>query len=81
MKKKISVYKERKECLVCLGEIEGFGIYICPKCDSIYCEKCANALIEVENVCWSCESPIDKTKPVKFLKQEKIDIKNKKDTK
>jgi len=31
-------------------------------------------------VCWSCESPIDKSKPAKFLKQEKekIDIKNKK---
>ena len=79
--KKVSVYKERKECLVCLGEIEGFDIYICPKCNSIYCKNCAKALIEIENVCWSCESPIDKTKPVKLLKKEKIDIKNKKATK
>ncbi len=77
---KVTVYKERKKCLVCLGDIEGFDIYICPKCDSIYCKNCAKALIEIENVCWSCESPIDKAKPVKFLKKEKekIDIKNKK---
>ncbi|MFX1567422.1 MAG: hypothetical protein ACFFCV_03540 [Promethearchaeota archaeon] len=63
--KKITVYKERKQCLVCLGEIEGFDNYICPNCDSIYCKKCAKALIEIENVCWSCESPIDKAKPIK----------------
>ena len=79
--KKVTVYKERKECLVCLGDIEGFGIYICPQCDSIYCESCANALIEIENVCWSCESPIDREKPVKLLKEEEIDIKDKKGTK
>jgi len=83
--KEVTVYKERKECLVCLGDIEGFDIYICPKCDSIYCRSCAKALIEIENVCWSCESPIDKAKPVKFLKKEKekekIDNKSKKDAK
>jgi len=78
--KKVTVYKERKMCLVCLGDIEGFENYICPKCDSIYCKKCAEALIEIENMCWSCESPIDKAKPVKILKQdeENLDIKNKK---
>ena len=78
--KKVTVYKERKQCLVCLGDIEGFENYICPNCDSIYCKKCAKALIELENVCWSCESPIDKTKPVKIMKneKEKIDIKNQK---
>ena len=78
--KKVTVYKERKQCLVCLGDIEGFENYICPNCDSIYCKKCAKALIELENVCWSCESPIDKAKPVKIMKKEKekIDIKNKK---
>lgn len=81
--KKITVYKERKQCLVCLGDIEGFENYICPNCDSIYCKKCAKALIEIENVCWSCESPIDKAKPVKFIrKQEEIvDKKNKKGNK
>ena len=81
--KKVIVYKERKKCLVCLGDIEGFDNYICSKCDSIYCKKCAKALIEIENVCWSCESPIDKMKPVKYSKQEeeKNRIKNKKKNK
>ncbi len=81
--KKVTVYKERKQCLVCLGDIEGFENYICPNCDSIYCKKCAKALIEIENVCWSCESPLDKAKPVKFLKKEKekVDNKNKKENK
>jgi len=67
---KVTVYKERKKCLVCLGDIEGFENYICSNCDSIYCKNCAKALIELENVCWSCESPIDKSKPIKSLKQE-----------
>jgi len=76
--KKVTVYKERKQCLVCLGDIEGFENYICPNCDSIYCKKCANALIEIENVCWSCESPIDKAKPVKFKIKQNSDKTNKK---
>ncbi|MFX1447815.1 MAG: hypothetical protein ACFFCG_06725, partial [Promethearchaeota archaeon] len=80
--KNVTIYRERKECLVCLGGIEGFDIYICPNCSSIYCKTCAKALIEMENVCWSCESPIDKAKPVKILKQRnennKIDDRNKK---
>ncbi len=81
--KNVTVYKERKQCLVCLGEIEGFENYICPNCNSIYCKKCAKALIEIENVCWSCESPIDKAKPVKFVKKEKekVNSKNKKSDK
>ena len=78
--KKVSVYKERKECLVCLGELEGFDIYICPNCDSIYCKTCAKALIEIENVCWSCGSLIDKAKPIKLL-EEKNEIKNIEDKK
>jgi len=77
--KEITVYKERKRCLVCLGDIEGFDNYICPKCNSLYCKNCAKALIEIENMCWSCESPIEKAKPVRLLKGDKlkIDIKKK----
>ncbi|KKM08460.1 hypothetical protein LCGC14_1724220 [marine sediment metagenome] len=77
--KSITVYKEQKKCLVCKGNIEGFNKYICSHCDSVYCEHCARALIDIENVCWSCESPIDKSKPVKFLKQEGKSIKIKKE--
>ncbi|MFX1289068.1 MAG: hypothetical protein ACFFFY_10990, partial [Promethearchaeota archaeon] len=76
--KKVTVYKERKQCLVCLGIVEGFDIYICPKCDSIYCKSCTKAIMKIENMCWSCESPIDMAKPVKFLKEEKKILKIKK---
>ncbi len=81
--KRVTVYKERKKCLVCMGEIEGFDNYICPQCDSIYCKNCAKALIELENACWSCEFPINKARPVKTLKQEEdsVDTIEKKDKK
>lgn len=68
--KSVTIYKEQKKCLVCKGNIEGFNNYICPKCDSIYCEKCARALIKLENVCWACDVPIDYSKPVKQFKEE-----------
>jgi len=69
--KEITVYKDLKTCLVCKGDVEGFNVYICPKCDSIYCKGCAEALIAIENECWSCNSPIDKSMPVKSFKLEK----------
>jgi len=72
--KEVTVYKERKKCLVCLGDIEGFDVYICSNCDSIYCKNCAKALIEMENVCWACEVPIDYSKPVKKFKEEAENI-------
>ncbi|MFX1349579.1 MAG: DC1 domain-containing protein [Promethearchaeota archaeon] len=61
----VTYYKEQKICLVCKGQVGGFNNYICTGCDVIYCEKCARALSNVENVCWVCEEPIDKSKPVK----------------
>ena len=42
--------------------------YIC-ECGAIYCENCARAVSDLENVCWACETPIDYSKPVK-LKEE-----------
>ena len=38
--------------------------YICG-CGAIYCDNCAQALTDLENVCWVCEIPIDPLKPVK----------------
>ncbi|MFX1349577.1 MAG: PHD finger domain-containing protein [Promethearchaeota archaeon] len=61
----ITYYKEQKICLVCKGKVGGFNTYICTGCDVLYCEKCARALTNAENVCWVCEEPIDKSKPVK----------------
>ena len=68
--KEVTVFKDLKICLVCKGEVEGFNVYICPTCNSVYCKGCAESLVKIENECWSCNSPIDKTKPVKSLKSE-----------
>jgi len=70
---KIAVSKEKKICLVCRGEVFGFS-YAC-KCGANYCENCARALTDLENVCWACEVPIDYSKPVKQFKEEAESIK------
>ncbi|MCK4382842.1 MAG: tetratricopeptide repeat protein [Candidatus Lokiarchaeota archaeon] len=71
----VTVHKDKKVCLVCKGEALGFT-YIC-KCDAIYCENCARALSDLENVCWVCNTPIDRSKPVKsfFLDKEEFELK------
>ncbi len=77
----VSISKEKKICLVCKGKAIEFNIYLCPKCETFYCAKCARALIELENMCWACGGPIDKSKPVKPLVKEEeviVEEKNKK---
>lgn len=73
----VTYFKEKKVCIVCKGNIEGFNNYICLKCEGLYCESCARTLIDLENTCWVCESPLDKSKPSKPFKREedKIPIK------
>ena len=67
---KVTIHKERRICLVCRGEILGF-IYIC-ECDAIYCDNCARAVTNLENVCWVCNAPMDDSKPLKpYKKSEK----------
>jgi len=66
----VTVYKGSQTCLVCKGSAGGFNFYICPKCSSVYCKACTQAVIELENQCWSCNSPIDSSKPVKPYKPE-----------
>ena len=34
------------------------------------CKKCAQALANIDNVCWVCDEPIDKSKPVKPISIE-----------
>ena len=65
---KIAISKERKICLVCRGEVLRFS-YIC-ECGAIYCGNCAQALTDLENVCWACDVPIDYLKPSKPYKEE-----------
>lgn len=73
----VTYFKEKKVCIVCKGNIEGFNNYICQKCEGLYCESCARTLIDLENTCWVCESPLDKSRPSKPFKREedKIPIK------
>ncbi len=72
--KEVTVYKDLKTCVVCKGNAGGFNIYVCPKCNSIYCKGCAKAVVEIENACWTCESPIDVTRPSKPFEQEEEEI-------
>lgn len=65
----VSVSKEKKICLVCKGKVLRFNSYIC-ECDTIYCQKCARALSDLENACWACGAPFDETKPVKKIEPE-----------
>ena len=83
LEEEVAVFREQKICLVCRGRIAGFNNFICPKCDALYCDKCARALSNMENICWVCESPLDITKPVQKeqLELEKIEIKEKFDKK
>ena len=67
----VTVYKGTQTCLVCKGSAEGFNVYICPHCKTVYCKTCTQAVIELENQCWSCNSPIDSSKPVKPYKPVK----------
>ena len=65
---KVAISKETKICLVCRGEVFGFS-YAC-KCGANYCENCARALTNLENVCWACDVQIDYSKPQKPFKDE-----------
>jgi len=68
----ITYYKEQEICLVCKGKVDRHS-YICPKCRALYCEKCALALINLENACWVCNTAIDESKPVKLYKKMEVE--------
>lgn len=62
----VSISKEKKICLVCKGKLSGYNIFVCRNCDAFYCENCARALENLENACWVCNEPIDKSKPIRL---------------
>ncbi len=66
----ISIHKERKVCLVCKGDVGGF-MFMCPECNVTYCQNCARALTDLENICWSCNIPIDPSKAIKPYDKDK----------
>lgn len=70
---KVAIHKEKRICIVCRGEVLKYS-FICD-CGAIYCESCARALTNLENVCWACNIPIDYSKPIKpYREKEKIKI-------
>jgi hypothetical protein len=71
----VTVSKEKKICLVCKGKVGRFDIFLCPDCNALYCSKCSNALIDLENACWACETAIDESKPVKIEEKQRVDSK------
>ena len=72
----ISFHLERKICVVCKGDVSRVN-YMCPKCNTLYCVNCSEALSNLENMCWVCNEPFDETKPVRPQKagDEAVDIK------
>ena len=66
----VMFHKEKKICLVCKGKV-GRYMFMCPECDGLYCQNCANALENSENMCWVCNGPINSEKPVTPLENEK----------
>ena len=76
----ISFYRKQEICMVCKGKISGLT-FVCPNCKGLYCIKCYEALKSLENICWACDTPIDKSKPYKSIKESKAktDVKIKED--
>lgn len=68
----ITFHKEKKICLVCKARALKFT-YICPECEALYCMNCAQALTNLENTCWVCETIIDDRKPSKPYMKDKIE--------
>ena len=69
----VSVAKEKKICLVCKGKLAR-NMYICPECDTFYCSKCTDALTNLENACWVCETPFDESKPVRLPEKKEEEV-------
>jgi len=71
----ISISKEKKICLVCKRKLSGFNLFLCPDCETFYCDNCAKKLSEIENECWVCNTPFDESKPSKAYKESESSIK------
>ncbi len=54
----VDVKKRKFICVVHKGPIIGPN-YLCPHCETFYCVRCANALKEKGENCWSCEREIE----------------------
>jgi Ca2+/Na+ antiporter len=69
----VRMYREKGLCLVCKNRISRLT-YVCPECESLYCYKCSDALSNLENMCWVCETPFDESKNIKKEKASDAEI-------
>jgi len=53
----IDIEKQKFICIVHRGVIRG-AIYLCPTCETLYCNTCARVLNEKNEKCWSCNQEI-----------------------
>ncbi|MBN1801822.1 MAG: PKD domain-containing protein [Candidatus Lokiarchaeota archaeon] len=56
--KEVSIKKNHFTCVVHRGQIVG-SVYICPHCQTIYCEKCASTLKRNRERCWTCNKSLE----------------------
>ena len=61
-KEEINFSIEKKICLVCKSKVSRLN-YFCPECEVLYCIRCSDALSNLENACWVCETPFKVVKP------------------
>ena len=57
--REVGVEKQKIQCIVHKGPIVGANIYVCPSCKGFYCTKCATALKEKGEKCWSCDNEFE----------------------
>ncbi len=69
----VSISKEKKICLVCKGKVLGIT-FICRDCEAFYCEKCYQAIINIGNACWACNSALDESKPVRLPEKKETEL-------
>ena len=69
----VSISIEKKICLVCKAELSRKN-YICPECKTFYCMKCSDALLNLENACWVCNTPFNESKPSKPFEIIETDV-------
>jgi len=66
-------HREKMICLVCKGKVGKF-MFMCPNCEAFYCDKCTYALIQSENACWVCNTPLLESKPIKLYKRDEEEV-------
>ena len=54
--KELEIEMQEFHCIVHKAPIAGNDVYICPHCNTFYCQKCLTALQEKNEKCWSCNN-------------------------